>query len=82
MTSDPKNLLNFDHEAKIDRKCNGATSLQVAIMRKESIPTAMKYIKLQYELEVKIGGPESVDAKRVAAYMADPSRHMAYLTGR
>jgi hypothetical protein len=59
-----------------------APFLQAAIMRRESIPEAMKYIKLYHELEVQIGGPESVDAKQAAEYMANPSRHMAYLMGR
>ena len=51
-------------------------------MRRESIPEAMRYIKLYHELEVQIGGPESADARQAAEYMANPKRHMAYLMGR
>lgn len=48
-------------------------------MRRESIPEAMRYIKLYHELVVQIGGPESADARQAAEYMANPKRHMAYL---
>jgi hypothetical protein len=39
-------------------------------MRIESIPEAIKYVELYHELEVQIGGPESVDAKKAAELMA------------
>jgi hypothetical protein len=47
-----------------------APFVQAAIMRIESIPEAIKYVELYHELEVQIGGPESVDAKKAAELMA------------